>query len=81
MKRLTELDPEYRVLGDVGECLLFDCPVAGHRIAIPTDGRPWPHTGAVWTISNRDDFAKLSITPSINDKDCWHGWVTNGEVQ
>jgi len=78
--KLIDLDPEFRSLEGIGECLLFDNPVDGSRIAIPTEGKPWPHTGARWTISSRD-FATLSITPSINVKDSWHGWVTNGEIR
>jgi hypothetical protein len=80
-KRLIDLAPEYRELSGIGRCLLFECPVAGHMIAIPCDRNPWPHTGARWTITNGDDFTKLSISPSIDEHDCWHGWVTNGEVR
>lgn len=80
MAKLIDLNPEYRKLADMGECLTFDCPLKGHMIAIPTEGRPYHNTGARWTITNGDDFTKLSITPSINEGDCWHGWVTNGEV-
>jgi hypothetical protein len=78
--RLIDLDPEYRSLEGLGMCLQFDCPIGNHRISVPTDGRPLKN-GARWTITNGDDFTKLSITPSINEEPCWHGWVTNGEVR
>jgi hypothetical protein len=78
--KLIDLDPQYRTLGGIGECLLFDCPKGGHRVAIPTNGKPLEN-GARWTITNGDDFAKLSIHPSIDEgPECWHGWVQNGEV-
>jgi hypothetical protein len=79
--KLIDLNPEYRELEGVGRCLLFDNPLDGSRIAIPTDGKPWPYTGAKWTIINGDDFSKLSITPSVDVKGSWHGFVTDGEIR
>ncbi len=64
----------------------FDCP--GHRdvycrlavmFANPVDGGEsygvqyqWQRTG--------DTFETLSLTPSVNVPDHWHGHVTNGDV-
>ena len=47
----------------------------------------------LWTITSGDGFANLSLAPSIDAtrnapplapnlgfRDCWHGFITNGEV-
>lgn len=67
--------------------LICDCPKCGpdHRMFVPfanpPDGGPslnpaghnWQRTG--------EEFATMSLTPSILRKDCgWHGFITNGEV-
>lgn len=67
---------------------MFDCPMEGckHRIIVwfanPISGSPapaecWPEPR--WVRSG-DSFDNLSLTPSINVADDWHGWVTNGQV-
>ena len=37
----------------------------------------------VWTICSDEDFAVLSITPSIDasNRGHWHGFITNGETR
>lgn len=72
----------------------FDCPKCanGHRIAVAfagrgvldhqasraKDGRP-----TRWAVSGTG-FADLSLSPSVDctrsDPNCWHGFITNGEV-
>ncbi len=48
------------------------------RIKIaPPLGSQHPH---VWGWNGERDFEKLSISPSVNYYDHWHGFVTNGEV-
>ena len=71
------------------------CPTCGnltpqsHRLVVwfnnPTDGLPPEHSAEHrWTRSG-DTFETLSLTPSINaqmaDPTCWHGFITNGEIQ
>lgn len=68
--------------------LVFDCPCGmGHRLRIPVSATGMPEgrdiaTGTyVWRRDGEwsDDFAALSLHPSVNAH-CWHGWIKNGEV-
>ena len=34
-------------------------------------------TGASWDWDGNRE--RPTITPSVNCKDCWHGWIRNGE--
>lgn len=38
--------------------------------------------GYIWTLNGQDDFATLTLTPSIDASRTghWHGFITNGEV-
>lgn len=75
MKRLTDYKAAYNPGSNI---LRMDCPGCGQRL----------HVGVVngWTITGT--FPDLTVTPSIRHVDetkpkgtCWHGWVTEGEVQ
>lgn len=46
------------------------------KIAQPLESKT-PH---VWGWNGETDFEKLTITPSVNYFEHWHGHVTNGEV-
>jgi hypothetical protein len=78
--RLMDLNPEWRNVdyrngGGAVRALRFQCPSGrGHSILIPVSG-PKAH----WQISG-EDFNTLTITPSINEEGCWHGFITNGNV-
>ncbi len=36
-----------------------------------------------WNVQNREDETKVTLSPSLfchaDDKDCWHGFLRNGE--
>lgn len=83
-KKLIDLEPRWL---DGGAGIIFDCPAGdGDAVAVwfsnPLPGsqprqlepaRPrWHREG--------DDFEHLTLAPSINVVDHWHGWVRNGEV-
>jgi hypothetical protein len=72
----------------------IDCPKCkNHRIHIPfanrgladhhsthsSDGRP-----TRWNVVSGSGFNDLTLTPSIDctpsNPNCWHGFITNGEV-
>ena len=73
-----------------GVGMSFDCPcgcdMRGYvDFSNPTDGGP-PHTkdGPTWERAG-DDFATISLSPSILRDQAkggcgWHGWIKNGEV-
>jgi len=89
--RLSELHPLLEDAGD-GACYLeFDCPTHGPgskrsdgefrdsvciKIAPPLESQ----TPRVWGWNGERDFEKLTIRPSVNYFEHWHGHVTNGEV-
>lgn len=37
----------------------------------------------IWTVEGADDFAALTLTPSVDASRVghWHGWITNGEIR
>jgi hypothetical protein len=88
--RLSALNPSLEDAGDGAAYLEFDCPAHGAgalreggfrdavriKIATPLD----PHTPQVWGWNGERDFEKLTITPSVDYKEHWHGHVTAGEV-
>lgn len=102
MKRLVDLDPHWTgIQGCPYRMLLFQCPrcTNGHYVGVMThevqtkwnDGDDDRH---VWQVTDKDDFNKLSLNPSVDctkdnkgnplpddGKNCmWHGWVQNGNV-
>jgi hypothetical protein len=69
-----------------GVAIVFDCPSGcGTKCCIPftptLDGGPPLREDHLWQREG-DDFATLTLTPSIQRMDgCkWHGWIRNGEV-
>jgi len=63
----------------------FANPPSG--ITLPVDHGPLGRDGSShprWTVSGTS-VADLTLTPSIavgpGDHECWHGFITNGEVQ
>lgn len=70
-----------------GVAIGFDCPCGSDsRVCImfnnPLDGKgPFDTTRDLWNRTG-ETFETLSITPSIQRRDCcrWHGFVTNGEI-
>jgi uncharacterized protein DUF6527 len=47
------------------------------KIAPPLDP---PQGSHVWGWNGERDFEKLTVKPSVNYHDHWHGFVTEGEV-
>lgn len=63
------------------DTLVFDCPCqAGHQLHIPINGAPraWFVTGT--GLDNITLDPSLSVMGGNGDKECWHGWIRNGEV-
>lgn len=68
--------------------ITFDCPVcpSRHWILVWFKDRNVPAEAepiARWTATGTG-YDDLTLHPSINaqvsDPNCWHGWITNGEV-
>ena len=58
-----------------------DPPFEGFPDVVRIKIAPGPHTTPrVWGWNGERDFEKLTVTPSIDMKGHWHGFVTNGEV-
>lgn len=64
----------------------FDCPCGCKRpctiiFSNPIDGKGPIKSSTYWTRTN-ETFENLSLSPSIKRiiPDCWHGYITNGEV-
>lgn len=60
-----ELDPPFEGFADIV------------RVKIAVGATPGTH---VWGWNGEKDFEKLTITPSVDYKEHWHGHVTDGEV-
>jgi hypothetical protein len=83
---LADLHPQWIVVGDRrGVGITFDCPKHGAeccRMQIcfenPIDGDP-VEFGANWKRYGTD-LATLTITPSIDYVDHWHGRIDRGMV-
>lgn len=77
-----------------GVSLMFDCPCLdpncqwGGKIVVdlanPLDGgEPMRWTGQpakTYWVRTGDDFASLTLSPSVWCTGHWHGWIRNGEV-
>jgi hypothetical protein len=54
----------------------------------PEDEYDWPvnwvpaNRNCAWTLSNTQDFSKLTVKPSLDASVSgnWHGWITEGQV-
>jgi hypothetical protein len=97
--KLADLNPRWYVAKeggpDVG--LTFDCPCCGGkvRLAVPfhadgADMDPEPEVPNgfaappyVWTLHSSQDFATLTLTPSVDASKAghWHGFITDGEIR
>ena len=92
--RLRDLHPMLEEAGEGAAYLEFDCPAhpgAMLHANVPPgfEGFPdvvrikiatAPQGLRVWGWNGERDFDKMTVTPSINMFDHWHGFVTNGEV-
>lgn len=67
-----------------GILIPFANPPSG--VQLPPEHGPKSRDGSThprWTVSG-SGLHDLTITPSIavgSDPECWHGWITNGEVR
>lgn len=79
--RLTELNPEWHDDDPTVTWLYFDCPhcKSAHALEIAVK-QGAPEGGHVWGWNGERDFEKVTLTPSINFGNHWHGWINNGEV-
>lgn len=88
--RLSTLFPVLEDAGDGAMYLEFACPAHGVgakrwgefadtvriKIAPPLEAKH-PH---VWGWNGETDFEKLTLTPSVDYHEHWHGHITAGEV-
>jgi hypothetical protein len=79
--------------GRYGMGISFDCPLhksfssrlhSRHRIKIfftnPLDGLSPEHGVALWKRSG-ESFKALTVSPADDTRpECWHGFITNGEL-
>ena len=86
-KRLLDLNPTWdKIEGYEGKYLTWDCPCGEKcrwaRIPIPItnpiDGSD--PVGACHWERIGEDFASISLKPSIHHRGHWHGFLTNGMV-
>ncbi len=70
-----------------GVGLLCDCPKCGGNhplfvpFANPLDGGPSTHPDISSWKRTGDNFATMTLTPSIRRLDCgWHGFITDGNI-
>lgn len=88
--KLVDLDPEWWTITDgrTGMGITFLCPhcntqYLGVWFANPTDGgTPAPPDCFPIPRWNRvgDTFETLTLHPSINVENHWHGFIINGEI-
>jgi hypothetical protein len=93
-RRLVDLNPQWiRNHGtDEVHGVAFDCPCGAKetcpvrgRCLVPTKtcltGAPVTADSAAmgWTVTGTN-FDDLTLSPSVNYRDHWHGHVTNGEL-
>jgi|ERR1700674_2383428 len=69
-----------------GGGISFICPQHGtHRLVVwfenPVDGLPPEATAEHRWTRIGETFDTMTLTPSINAPTCWHGHITNGEIQ
>ena len=96
--KLTDLEPRWWAFEENGPRvgLTFDCPCCRNiRLAICFHHRGHEviedkyilchpaHPDHIWNLENAEDFATLTVTPSIDASKVghWHGFVTNGEIR
>lgn len=95
--RLIELNPRFYVLIEGGPRvgLTFDCPHCQKQrlgVLFHHQGREAMEDdvihaeggkGNIWTMVGSEDFASLTLTPSVDASNTghWHGFITNGEIR
>ncbi|MCK1536905.1 DUF6527 family protein [Bradyrhizobium sp. 176] len=95
--KLLDLDPRWYVLKPGGPRvgMTFECPHCraqrlgvlfhhqGRELLEDQVIRADGGEGNIWTLSGGDDFATLSLTPSVDagKQGHWHGFITNGEIR
>jgi len=92
-KRLVDLNPTwFGIHGQESEGagIIFDCPCQsescawGGKIAVsfsnPIKGPASTVDRCLWTRSG-EDFATLTLSPSIHAVGHWHGWLKNGVLE
>lgn len=96
--KFTDLNPRWAVLEYGGKRvgLTFECPCcreqrlgvyfhhAGEEGADDAYIRAKrPSTDHIWTLVGPEDFARLTLQPSIDASGAghWHGSITNGEAK
>ncbi len=87
--KLSELNPKLEGTVEKG-VVVFDCPKGKHRLGIPIHSQGYVDGIRHWQASGTFPDT-LTLTPSINEThndpntgevvfQCWHGFITNGEV-
>lgn len=84
--RLVDLAPFFCAEdGREGMGLAFRCPHCEDFLYVPFKnplsggaGKPNPN-GCMWEREG-DTFETLTLSPSVDSKEHWHGWIRNGEV-
>lgn len=92
--RLLDLNPRWYVLVQDGPKvgMTFDCPHCldqrlgvlfhhqGREVMEDSVIHAEGGAGNIWTLTGPDDFASLSLTPSVDASNSghWHGFITNG---
>lgn len=86
-KRLIDLNPQWIDTSIArGVMISYDCPCGEAcgftRVVLalknPLEGEPLKNR-KLWTRSG-EDFATLTLSPSVHAVGHWHGWVRNGMV-
>lgn len=95
--KLLDLEPRWYVLQEGGPRvgMTFVCPhcrVERLGVLFHHQGREAMEddvihaeggSGNIWTLIGRDDFASLSLSPSVDASKSghWHGFITDGEIR
>ena len=83
--KLTDLDPRWYGCHECGTRLgfTFICPrhwdSRSDRLGCKIAGCAHHPNEPIWQMHG-EDFATLTITPSINAHDHWHGFITEGRI-
>lgn len=79
--KLRDLNPKLE--GTVAKgVLIFDCPLSGkHRLRIPIHSAAYAEVDGVKHWHAEGDYPdSITLAPSINETQCWHGWIVKGEI-
>jgi hypothetical protein len=82
-KRLVDLNPKWLDGEAAHAAIEFDCPCGQKcsftRVYLPITGRS-KHS-VTWELTGSDDFATLTLSPSIHAVGHWHGFLRNGVLE